>query len=239
MIPVSALWLAALVGCVPPKTMARIEALEAQNAAQQAQIDALNERLPERPIEPTRDPAAAKLFAEASEAINAADYALAREKLAELRRQYPNDDVIKRIARTEAELAVIGVRAKPEGLTWIQGADTLDQGLTLVVFFEAWCPHCRREMPKLQEDLPAWTSRGVRLIGLTKQTRDVTDETLADFLREGNISFPIAREDGKMTEQLAITGIPAAAILRDGVVIWRGHPARLTDELVTKVLATP
>lgn len=237
--PVSALWVAALIGCVPPKTMARIEALEAQNAAQQTQIEALSQRLPAQAVEPSRDPEAAKLFADASEAINNADYVLAREKLAELKRRFPNDDVIKRITRAESELAVIGVRAKPEGLTWIQGADTLDQGLTLVVFFEAWCPHCRREMPKLQADLPTWTARGVRLIGLTKQTRDVTDETLADFLREGSISFPIAREDGKMTEQLAITGIPAAAILRDGVVIWRGHPARLTEEIVAKVLATP
>ena len=36
----------------------------------------------------------------------------------------------------------------------------------------------------------------------------------------------------------AVSGIPAAALVKDGKVIWRGHPSRLTDELVQQLLSS-
>jgi hypothetical protein len=32
-----------------------------------------------------------------------------------------------------------------------------------------------------------------------------------------------------------VTGIPAAAVVKGGKVIWRGHPAQLTDDVLGKL----
>jgi hypothetical protein len=33
-----------------------------------------------------------------------------------------------------------------------------------------------------------------------------------------------------------VSGIPAAAVVKDGVVVWRGHPARLNNDILTGML---
>ena len=40
-----------------------------------------------------------------------------------------------------------------------------------------------------------------------------------------------------MSSSFAVTGIPAAALVKDGKVVWRGHPARLDDALLDKLMA--
>jgi hypothetical protein len=40
-----------------------------------------------------------------------------------------------------------------------------------------------------------------------------------------------------MSNAYAVTGIPAAAVVKGGKVVWRGHPAQLTDEVLTKLAA--
>ncbi len=39
-------------------------------------------------------------------------------------------------------------------------------------------------------------------------------------------------ETGKLTEYFNVSGIPAAAVVKDGKIVWRGHPIRLTDEML-------
>ena len=35
-----------------------------------------------------------------------------------------------------------------------------------------------------------------------------------------------------MSQHFNVSGIPAAAVVKDGKIVWRGHPARLTDEMI-------
>lgn len=66
---------------------------------------------------------------------------------------------------------------------------------------------------------------------------DALDVYLTDILIEDyNLTFAIGKEDGTATTQFAVTGIPAAALIQDGVVVWRGHPARVTPEMIEKYL---
>jgi hypothetical protein len=44
------------------------------------------------------------------------------------------------------------------------------------------------------------------------------------------VKFPVAKEkEGSLSNAFNVTGIPAAALVKGGKVIWRGHPGRLDD----------
>ena len=87
-------------------------------------------------------------------------------------------------------------------------------------------------MPKLQAYYDTYNEKGLQLLGLTKVNRSATDETVTSFISEGKIGYPIAKENGQMTSYFGVSGVPAAAVVQDGKVVWRGHPARLTDDML-------
>ena len=133
----------------------------------------------------------------------------------------------------EAELKIIGKQALPLIVdAWYQGETTLDaRPFTILFFWEAWCPHCKRELPRAPAFLEGRDDR-LQVIALTKQTRNITDSQVRDFINEHGLRFAVAKERGDAQSQhYGVRGIPAAALLHRGAVIWRGHPSRLHDVL--------
>ena len=123
----------------------------------------------------------------------------------------------------------------------VQG-DALDLGAgkaTLVVFWEVWCPHCKSEVPKLQATYTKYQGKGLQMVGLTKETKGATEEQVKAFVKEHSVTYPIAKEAGQETsEYYGVKGIPAAIVIKDGKVVWRGHPARITDAMLDKFVGT-
>ena len=73
----------------------------------------------------------------------------------------------------------------------------------------------------------------VRCAGLTKVTRSATDETVTQFIAQASVGYPVAKEDaGKISNYFNVSGVPAAALVKDGKIVWRGHPARITDTML-------
>ena len=142
--------------------------------------------------------------------------------------------------RTKADVreeAVVGKEAKWEIAEWIQGETSLEESkATMLVFWEVWCPHCKREVPKLEETYQKMKGDGLNVVGLTRLTRGTTPEQLDAFLKENHVSYPIARDDGTMGDHFAVQGVPAAAIVKDNTIVWRGHPNKLNDEMLRATL---
>lgn len=211
------------------RLQAQVTVLEAENVALRAELSACEGR-----PTPEQEAAATGLSDRARLAMEAGDAEGARALYRQLATEYPDTRSARASARTLAELEVLGTALSPswqsEVLRWFQGEGAVDlsQGVTVVVFFEEWCPHCKRELPQLQE-LQDRTP-GLQVLGLTRITKSSTPDSVSAFIAEFGLRFPIAQEDGDLTSLLAVTGIPAAAVVQDGVVVWRGHPARLTDE---------
>ena len=67
------------------------------------------------------------------------------------------------------------------------------------------------------------------MVGLTKMSRNKSKEEVMSFLQDKKVSYPIAKENGKLSSHFNVSGIPAAAVVKDGKIVWRGHPARLDD----------
>ena len=67
------------------------------------------------------------------------------------------------------------------------------------------------------------------MVGLTKLTRGKSKEEAMSFLQEKNVTYPVAKESGDLSKHFNVSGIPAAAVVKDGTIVWRGHPGSLDD----------
>ncbi|MFZ5482252.1 MAG: TlpA family protein disulfide reductase [Myxococcota bacterium] len=191
--------------------------------------------------DPAKEEAATKLMTDTQEALKNGDYATAKSKIAELTGSYADTRAGKAASRMAAEVNLVGTDAAPiEVEKWFQGkGDYSGDKATLLVFWEVWCPHCKKEMPKLAEEEGKYKAKGVQIVALTKVTKSATDEKVAEFIKEHNLKYPVGKEKGdNMSKAFSVSGIPAAALVKDGKVVWRGHPARLTDEMLDKLLAS-
>ncbi|MFK7929593.1 MAG: TlpA family protein disulfide reductase [Myxococcota bacterium] len=136
------------------------------------------------------------------------------------------------------EVAVVGKDAMDLDVDkWFQGeAKLADSGATLLVFWEQWCPHCKREVPEIEATYNKYKGR-MNVVGLTKVNRSATDEKVEAFIKEKAVTYPMGKEkDGSLSQYYNVSGVPAAALVKDGKIVWRGHPARLKGDALDKLL---
>ncbi len=217
----------ALAGCA---TTGRVAALEAR-------VQTLEDLLRDIGVSPEENEARQALEA-AEAALRAGDFEGAGRLAGDLRARFPGAEASQRAAEIVAEVAPIGKPAPWSAERWLQGAyDPASKRVSMYVFFESWCPHCRRYVPELQK---TWTTLGrddVGLVGFTRLSRGTTDEVMRTFLAEQALTFPVAVDGGGMFDGLALDGVPAMAVVRDGTLIWKGHPAQVSNELIAEWLA--
>lgn len=226
-----------------------IETLGTQVKALDTQVKALEMRL--KAIEPKTVPAvipnaeegaAQALLAEVPRLADSGDYEQAKTKLAELKSKYGSTKAAGTVAYYTRELEVFGKDSPSDwGIEkWFQGEKEIDlagKKPTVVVFWEEWCPHCRDEMPKMQQLFETHKGQGLQILGVTRLTQGATEEKVRAFITLNKVQYPIAKEDGKLTSYFNVGGIPAVAVVKDGKVIWRGHPARISDEMIKRWLS--
>ena len=167
----------------------------------------------------------------------------AKAKLASYGTKYAATKMGRNLNTLSRELAVVGKDAPKDWAIekWYQGQEKIDltsNDTTVVVFWETWCPHCRREVPKLQQMYEEFKDDGLQLIGVTRLTKSSTDQAVQDFLAQIKVEYPMAKVNGSLATYFSIGGIPAAAVVKDGKVVWRGHPVRISDKMLKDWLAS-
>jgi len=173
---------------------------------------------------------------------NSGDLEKAKTEMAEFMKKYGSTNTAAKARRLHQELSVVGKQAPADwsGIQkWFQGESEVDltgDKTTLFVFWELWCPHCKREVPKLEQLYSSLKDDGLQVIGLTRITKSATEEGVQSFMEESNVHYPVAKEDGQISRYFNVSGIPAAAVVKDGVVVWRGHPSRLSEGMIKKWL---
>lgn len=223
----------ALLGCDGAQTNAelseRVQELEAKISSMESGGGAAPAAQDE-----TRDREAYEKYQELQAALQKGDYDAVRKHIADMERDYSDvAPAMQAIASVKDELALIGSDA-PEftAQKWFTGQPTTfaDSDVTLVVFWEVWCPHCQREVPRLEASYAKLKGKGLNVVGLTQVSNDKTDEEVAAFLKENEVTYPNAKVDDGPATAFQVGGIPAAAIIKDGKIVWRGHPGNLSDD---------
>ena len=224
-----------LAGCA---TADRVQALEAKVEALEKKVEELPAKAGGKaaPRDEKAEKAAATLYEGLTKDVQAGKIDVAKAKLKELKAKYSSTTAYRRARKLERELEVIGKPA-PSALKiekWYKNETKIDLASdtpTLLVFWELWCPHCKREVPNM-EAIYTKNKGKLQMVGLTKVTRSATDEKITEFIDEKKLTYPMAKEDGEMSKAFNVSGIPAAAAVKGGKIIWRGHPGRLTDEMI-------
>lgn len=225
----------ALVACEGqgnPELLSRVEALEAKVK----ELEAKPASAPADGGPSDRDRQAYETFQKLQAAMQKSDFEEAKKIADQMEKDFADiPPAMQAIAEIRKELSLIGADAPGfDAQKWFTGKPTtLTEGkATLVVFWEVWCPHCRREVPRLQEVHDKFASKGLNIVGLTQVSNGKTDDEVAEFLKENKVTYPNAKVDEKPSEAFVVGGIPAAAIVKNGKIVWRGHPGGLTDEVL-------
>ena len=225
---------ALLSGCA---TADQVKTLEEKVATLEEKVDTLAKSGGKAaPRDEKAEKAAASLYEEIGKAVRSGDTDGAKTKLAEMKKKYSNTTAYRRARKIERELEVIGKDA-PASLSvekWFTSESKIDftsDTPTLLVFWEIWCPHCRREVPELQKTWDKYQGK-IQMVGLTKISRSATEEKVTEFIKDNNVSYPTAKENGDISKHFNVSGIPAAAVVKGGKIVWRGHPGRLNDSMI-------
>lgn len=133
-------------------------------------------------------------------------------------------------------------RSPPAGLgieNWYQGEGTIDLAgdpATVVLFWEVWCPYCQHQVPRLQEMYPRFHQRGLQMIGLIEQRLDTQPEEVRNFIATRNLTYPVARTATDTQGYFGLSGVPTAALIRNGRVVWCGSASRVSEDLLDGLL---
>ena len=180
---------------------------------------------------------AKKLIKEIDSMMKSGKSAEAVKAFAELKKQHGGTVAYKKAgAKLEAQVKNMGktvsnAAMQPNIEKWyVDGELDLDSGLTFLVFWEVWCPHCKKHMPLLNDTYNKLSGKGLKVVGLTRLSKGVSEDKVTSYIAENDLQYPIAKDKGAIAEYFGVRGIPSAALVKDGKIVWSGHPAKITDQ---------
>ena len=130
---------------------------------------------------------------------------------------------------------------------WLQGEPIKSWEKDHVYVFEfwaTWCGPCLAAMPHMEELHQALDSTGrVHIVGVNVSDRKSPDE-LKKFLanRPKKVTYTIAvdvnnaRSSAVWLNPLKVRGIPFVIAVKNGKLIWKGHPVRLNESMIREML---
>jgi thiol-disulfide isomerase/thioredoxin len=128
----------------------------------------------------------------------------------------PTEKDLKQFARgIDTPRAWQGKYAPNVGLTTLDGErvqlqDLVGEKIVVLNFFATWCGPCREEMPELGRFMAAHRAEPIVWLGIdANESRQVVDK----FLREVDVAFPIAIDDGTAQQAYGVTAFPTTVVI--------------------------
>ena len=111
------------------------------------------------------------------------------------------------------ELVATSLAGDTVALSSFEGAPVL------LNLWATWCAPCRRETPYLQSLHERYADQGLRVVGVTVDTRGAAS-AVRDFIGEFGVTYTILSDpDMTSMDRYAVIGLPATFLLDKGGVI--------------------
>jgi cytochrome c biogenesis protein CcmG/thiol:disulfide interchange protein DsbE len=129
---------------------------------------------------------------------------------------------------------MVGQKLPSSTLNFVGSKPDMDGKPLLLEFWATWCPPCRTSIPHLNEIHAKYKDRGLLVVGVTGEPNAV----IKKFQKEVPMDYAVATDTGgRLNEKMGISGIPHAFLVnKSGEIVWQGHPNRLTDADIEKIL---
>jgi peroxiredoxin len=119
----------------------------------------------------------------------------------------------------------------------LQLASLLGQPVLLNVW-ATWCPPCREEMPALQELHELYGPRGLKVLGVSVDSRG-SEQTIRRFVDEGGYTFTILHDATEsVSRRFRTIGVPETFLIdADGRIVrrWIGRFDPLAEDVVADI----
>ncbi len=147
--------------------------------------------------------------------------------------------------------AILGVGSKApalEGVTWVQGDEvkSMDEKgkLYIVECWATWCGPCVAIIPHMNDLHKKYGEKGLVIVGMNVWEEGI-DKAQGFVKKQGDgMSYRVAYSGGKESkftkawlEASQTNGIPTAFAVRDGKIIFKGHPGGLSEETIELMMA--
>lgn len=148
-----------------------------------------------------------------------------------------------------APTLVAGSEVKIESVTsakWVQGEPLKAFEPGKVYMFECWatwCGPCVAAIPHVNELHKKFHDKGLRVYGMNVWEDGF--EKVEKFVKAkgDGMSYPVAYTgkgsafENEWLKPAGVTGIPSALIVKDGKLVLRTHPSKVTDALIEALIA--
>jgi len=133
-----------------------------------------------------------------------------------------------------AAAEMVGQKLPSSTLNFVGTKPEMEGQPLLLEFWATWCAPCRESIPHLNEIHAKYKDRGLLVVGAT----DEPNAVIRKFQKELPMDYHVATDTGgRLNEKLGVSGIPHAFLVnKSGEIVWQGHPNRLTDEDIEKIL---
>jgi TolA-binding protein/peroxiredoxin len=183
------------------------------------------------------------LYALAGVQLSEADVEGAEKALREIMDRYPETSLAGKARQKLEGLELVGSQAPPLQIKeWIGEAppegDLYRGKLTLLSFWAIWCPHCKRNIPKIERLLETYATKGVSVVGVTREKEGQGVDKIKEFIDSHPMDYPTGvDDDGKTSQEMAVKSIPCiVAVDSQGRIRWHGHPDRLSGKVIEFLL---
>lgn len=91
-----------------------------------------------------------------------------------------------------------------------QLSDNVGKKIIVLNFFATWCQPCREEMPELNRYFNDHKSESFVLVGIDSEENP---NTVAGFLSELKVDFPVGIDAGPIRQQYGVTSLPTTVLI--------------------------